>query len=674
MVLDIKKFFSHPDKTLFDHIQGVIRNVKKLPNSRFAELVAIFHDLGKLNPNFQNKLDPEKNVTGYANHSYLSAYAFFCAFGLSKKNLESLKEFLMVKNITKNDLIAFTVLIAKHHGNLPDFSPCDYAGTGASILSKRENKAMYQFINREKNLPLNELINCFVAIEDFQHFLRMPKVQESYAENLYFKTDDNLASALDFFLNYQLTFASIIQADKTDAAKLGNFIDQQRNDVKTFSESFKLKLSSYLSNLNQETKLNKLRTEIREHAVKKIKKKLKENKRIYELTAPTGSGKTLMMLSLASEIIEDKGPKRIIYILPFLSITEQVEAEILKIFKDNKFIRRVDSKSENKRFEELQRELDESPSEKKLLEISLIEHQENTFAYPFIITTFVRFFETLLSNRNYDLLKLPNFSSSIFLIDEIQSLPPRLYGFFIAYLSKFCEKVDSYAIISSATQPNYSLPQDYEEAKVFFSDYSAPTQLLPLRFFKDSLFNRYQITFEKEPISLEVLAKQILLENQSVLVVLNTVQDTKDLFNILITHKVKFKELLLLNTHFTPYHRKIKIHFAKWRLKNRKRVILISTQLIEAGVDIDFPIVYRDFATIPSIIQTAGRCNREGKLDSLGQVRLFNLKHREKIRSELIYRGKDKELLRFSKIALTDNNIYQERDLMAIQIEYFKKQ
>ena len=154
-----------------------------------------------------------------------------------------------------------------------------------------------------------------------------------------------------------------------------------------------------------------------------------ENKQVFELTAPTGSGKTLMLLSLASEIIKTKGAKRIIYGLPFLSITEQVEAEVLTIFEGyEEFIQRIDSKSNNHRFEKIQIELDNNPTEEKIQEANILEFQENTFAYPFIITTFVRFFETLLSNRNAELLKLPNFSNCIFLLDEIQALPPRLYG------------------------------------------------------------------------------------------------------------------------------------------------------------------------------------------------------------------------------------------------------
>jgi len=373
---------------------------------------------------------------------------------------------------------------------------------------------------------------------------------------------------------------------------------------------------------------------------------------------------------LASEIIKEKGAKRIIYGLPFLSITEQVEAEVLKIFVGNEeFIQRIDSKSENQRFETIQAELDNSPTEENILEANILEFQENTFAYPFVITTFVRFFETLLSNRNAELLKLPNFSKCIFLLDEIQALPPRLYGFFVAYLRKFCAKFDSYAIISTATQPNFELPRNNTEAKKFFPNYEKPLPLLPLSYFENDLFNRYQIEFEKEPIDIETLKDSILSENQSVLVILNTIDDTKELFKRL-QDELETNELILLNTHFTPQHRKLKIYLAKRRLRQNKRIVVVSTQLIEAGVDIDFPVLYRDFATVSSIIQSAGRCNRNGKLDSFGRVKLFKLQRNGMPRCELIYRGRDREILRLTKDSFNDL-LYQEKDLLDVQREFF---
>jgi len=131
-------------------------------------------------------------------------------------------------------------------------------------------------------------------------------------------------------------------------------------------------------------------------------------------------------------------------------------------------------------------------------------------------------------------------------------------------------------------------------------------------------------------------------------------------------------ELLLLNTHFTPQHRKLKIYLAKRRLRQNKKIIVVSTQLIEAGVDVDFPVLYRDFATVASIVQSAGRCNRNGKLDTLGKVKLFKLQNKGKIRSDIIYQGKDKEILRFTKESFSEKQ-YQEKELLAVQKEFFNR-
>lgn len=224
----------------------------------------------------------------------------------------------------------------------------------------------------------------------------------------------------------------MVKADKSDAGDMISMLDENEQNLNSFSHIYPDILQGYLDNLNSQTLLNVERTKIRLESINSIKKGLEEGKQIFELTAPTGSGKTLMLLSLASEIIKSKGAKRIIYGLPFLSITEQVESEVLKILKGYEyFVQRIDSKSTNTRFDDIQKELDENPSEKLLQELEALEFQEDTFGYPFIITTFVRIFETLLGNKNHELMKLPNFSNCVFLLDEIQSLPPRLYGFLL---------------------------------------------------------------------------------------------------------------------------------------------------------------------------------------------------------------------------------------------------
>jgi len=194
--------------------------------------------------------------------------------------------------------------------------------------------------------------------------------------------------------------------------------------------------------------------------------------------------------------------------------------------------------------------------------------------------------------------------------------------------------------------------------------------LLPKSYFDNNLFNRYQIDFNKEPINKETLKELIRAENGSVLIILNTIDDTKELYKLLLEEFDK-EELLLLNTHLTPRHRKIKIYLAKRRLRQNKRVIVVSTQLIEAGVDIDFPVVFRDFTTIASIVQSAGRCNRNGKLGSMGQVRLIKLVKNGKERSKLIFRGKDEELINLTKRSLIGCK-YQEKELLNVQEDFFK--
>lgn len=679
-MVDVNELLSHPHKKLLKHVDGVIRNVKEVTKdlsvSQWAKLVAIFHDLGKINPNFQAKLDPTNKRNGYANHAYFSAFAFFCAF-LLDENRSSLKEWLGIDRFNRYDCIVLTVIIAKHHGHLPDLKPENDAAV-KHILNIDETKNLFAFLEEcYSELPVYKFAeNYFAGIEDFSHLLRNEKCKRTFLDRFIF--DKTLSKySLDFYLDTQFTFASLIYADKSDAAGFPTIQDSKK-DVAEFCKIYQQELNVHLSSLRPNSDLNKLRTAIREEAVAKIAMELKKGKRVFELTSPTGSGKTLMLLSLAGKIIEYAGNFRIIYALPFLSITEQVEGEVLKIFhkyKKQNFIQRIDSKSKNPQFEKIQEKLDSNPDEATIKELGALIFKESVFAYPFIITTFVRFFETLLSNHNADLLKLPNFSKSIFLLDEIQSLPPRLYSFFVAYLTKFCQKFDCYAVVSTATQPNFGLPHkgiNSKGASIFFADYEKPTGLLEHeKYFSDDVFNRYKVEFEGEEICLGALKEKVIGEDESVLVILNTIDDSKDFYKLLL-EDVPTEELVLLNTHFTPNDRKKKISKIKRRLESKKRIIAISTQLIEAGVDIDFPVLYRDFAPVSSIVQSAGRCNRNGKLD-FGKVVLFILKNRGKIRSELIYgRGKDKDILHFTKDSW-GQLIYEECQLLSVQKKFFDR-
>lgn len=668
MGFDLNKYYSHPGKLLKVHLENVVLSSKRFTSSRAAKLVSLFHDIGKVNPNFQQKLDglcPK----GYDHHAYLSAYVFFLSLIRNSSIFQIPQGFNR-----KNYLISLITIVAKHHGDLPNMMP----NNGNSILSDYEVVNLYAFLDKT-DIPLDEIISELIELLGIKtteftslESLETQRVRNTFAELVTNKPNEYKV-ALPFYLEIQSIFSALIKADKSDAGDMVSMIDKEAEDLESFSHIYPSILQHYLDDLNSQTLLNVERTKIRQESINSIRKGLKDGKQIFELTAPTGSGKTLMLLSLASEIIKAKGAKRIIYGLPFLSITEQVESEVLKILKGYEcFVQRIDSKSTNTRFDDIQKELDENPSEKLLQELEALEFLEDTFGYPFIITTFVRIFETLLGNKNHELMKLPNFSNCVFLLDEIQTLPPRLYGFFIAYLDKFCKLTGSFAIVSTATQPVLRLPGDNKEAKDFFLDYEPPFKLLSLSHYENPVFNRYTVEVQKSIIDIEQLGHQVLQEEKSVLVILNTIQDTKDLYNF-IRKNMDDTNVLLLNTHFTPSDRSQKIYLAKEKLCQGDKVVLISTQLIEAGVDIDFPVLYRDFSTISSIVQSAGRCNRNGKNAEKGKVVVVRLGTNQGERSSLIYQGPDKELINFSRESFYESENCEEKDMLNIQKTFFEK-
>lgn len=651
MVVNLSDYKSHPHKELTAHSQGVIDKTLDLTKSfksmDIAHISAIFHDLGKMNLNFQAKLRKDIEILGYANHAYLSAFGFFCFISTNRKYIiETLGE------NWENKLVAIIVIIAKHHGNLPNFN---------LPVKEEECKSLFKFINEKPNIPVYEFIRYFLPNSNEFTLSDNAKLQKVFREDIFYKPNVN---NLEMFLDTQFAFASLIQSDKTDAGDLE--LEENRKKIEIFCSNYEQKLNDYLQTLQGVSELNKLRTQIRFEATQRIRTLLQStNQRVFALTAPTGAGKTLMLLSLANEIIKEKKENlRIIYSIPFLSITEQVEKECLKIF-GNEFVKRIDSKSINERFQKLQDEVETNPEKAK--EIITAKFIEDIFLEPFIVTTFVRFFETLVSNVNSTLLKLPSFSNCIFLIDEIQSLPPRLYTFFVAYLTEFCKRHNSYCVVSTATMPHFIIENN--DAKKLFKEYTSPSELLNLDYFDHHLFNRYKIEFHKNRIGTDQLAEMILQENQSVLVIVNTIDDSKELFYKL-SETLEKNEIVLLNTHFTPNDRKYKIDYVKLRLQYGKRIILISTQLIEAGVDIDFPVLYRDMAIIPSIVQSAGRCNRNGNLAGLGRVVVFNLEKNNKLRSELLYRGDDAILLRKTKEYLKEDS-YLENNLFSVQKNFF---
>lgn len=686
----MRKFESHKDKSLEVHTNGVTNKTLNRTHLKIAEIAAIFHDLGKINPNFQRKLNGEKNH-GYSSHAYLSALAWLC---FCEKNVSLVKELV---GDQLSAVLSVATIIAKHHGNLPNLENGFLTSRKQELLTGlKEVEKLEKFIREEvsaEDLPLSEFLdslntslikkhnsfqvhqpheNLKFLLNDFQHRI--------YKNHLKEKSDK-----LEFFLDTHFSFASLIESDKRDAS-LNEII--KRAESNDFQEKFSDGLAKFLNNLAEKSaeetdekkiKLDELRSAMREESLTNLRSSLAKGERVFTLPAPTGAGKTLMLLSLANQILGHDEKLSVIYALPFLAITEQTENVCREIFQnDSEYVLRVDSKSENREIERIQNELDANPSDENLSRLMREIFAAETFDHRFIITTFVQVFETLVSNRNAKLLRLPNFSKTIFLLDEIQALPPNLYTFFVAYLDEFCRKFDSYAIVSTATMPNLVMPDndklpdnkkyppDKEPLKLF-ARYKKPSELLGEKFYSSPEFNRYRIT-PKTIETIDRLAEEIEKREESVLVVLNTIADTKKLYEILGDNENKY---VLLNTHFTLEDRQRKLKLCREKLSDKKRIVLISTQLIEAGVDVDFPVVYRDLCPLPNLIQTAGRCNRNGRLD-IGEVFLFELKSENgKSSASKVYGRNFAWFLNETKNAVTQT-IY-EKDILALQNNFAAK-
>lgn len=672
MVFDLVAYKSHPDKLLEVHTNGVKSKTMKRTDSKIAELAALFHDLGKINANFQEKLKGYKS-DGYSQHSYVSAFAFLNWY---VSNREEADRILSIENNDITNIKIISAIILHHHGNLPNMDRNISANAFAEMIS---------FLNENyTRLPISNFLEKQLVFKhnsfdlSFKGWYNADIPDIDLGRNSREKEIENWQkNALHYFLEAQFSFAALIESDKRDAGNNERFNSKDliATNVITLNNALHRLFEKLEAPTEEISQLNKIRTAIRKEAVNSITQLLESEHRVFTLTAPTGAGKTFTLLDIARTIQQKNSDLGIIFALPFLSITDQVQNIIANVLDMDSLS--INSKSINENIEKAQQNLEKEQSPEALKDLLVEDFITNTFDHPLIITTFVQLFETLLSNRNSTLLKLPNFSNRIFLIDEIQALPPRLYNFFSAWLDEFCKRYNSYAILSTATMPNLNITAKSElsensnykliDPKMLFKNYAMPKELLePTKYFQNDVFNRYVVKVVQEDYSIEILGGQIRKESDAVLVILNTIQDTKDLYEELC----ELTDVYLLNTHFTPQDRLEKIDKIKTLLPQRK-VILISTQLIEAGVDIDFPIVYRDLCPLPSLIQSAGRCNRNKKL-SFGNVYFFRLLNRKgKYSSELIYRNDAKIFLDFIKDNISGK--IQEKELFDIQKNFFNK-
>jgi CRISPR-associated endonuclease/helicase Cas3 len=314
---------------------------------------------------------------------------------------------------------------------------------------------------------------------------------------------------------------------------------------------------------------------------------------------------------LKERLEEDEG--RIIYCLPYTSIIDQNFDEFEKIFKfgkKNKYEQRparyllkhhyLSMKNVKNRISK------EEYSYKDYLDDKLfVESWESSM----VVTTFVQFFHTVIGYKNSFLKKFHNIINSIVILDEVQNINPEYYYLLRKILAVLGEKFNTYFLLITATQPI-----------ILDSQTCRPVPLIKKqKYMEHNLFNRVVLKVIKGPQYLKDFQNDFCAKfaGENCLIVLNTKKAAVSLFQYIKKNTTDY-EIFCLTTYLVPRDRKDKIDKIKNLLKDKKQIIVVATQLIEAGVDVSFKYVFRDFGPLDSIIQVAGRCNRNGEYGLLG--------------------------------------------------------
>ncbi|WP_288974560.1 CRISPR-associated helicase Cas3', partial [uncultured Methanosphaera sp.] len=414
--------------------------------------------------------------------------------------------------------------------------------------------------------------------------------------------------------------------------------------------------------------------EIREEAYQELTSSLENidlNNKIYSITLPTGSGKTMSAFSFALKLRRKiKNEKniipRIIYTMPFLSIVDQNEEVLRKILNYSNYdtsdiLIKHNSTSElsyvvNKNGTT---KIQDDPTEKAELDVDKAEMLLEGWYSEIVITTFYQLAYTLISNKNKALRKFHNISNSIIIVDEAQSIPAKYNQIFKTALDYLSKKFNVWIIFMTATQPEI-----FKE-----SDGILPLITNEQKYF--DCFDRVNYVFHHTPMTIDDFKEKIVdiiqENNKDIMIVLNTISSSTEIFEYIQGYfDEEGIELYYLSGNIIP---KEKLERIKKIKESNNRKVIVTTQLIEAGVNIDVDIIYRDFAVMDSIIQTAGRCNRNDKKEK-GTVNIIHLINENKREySSFIY---DSTLLRLTEELTKDYTEISEKDFnLKISKKYY---
>ncbi len=561
---------ARPGQTLHSHLLHVAELSQQFADrfgaGPWAQACGLLHDIGKASGKFQERV--RGNAALHVDHSTAGARHAAANWGGAGR------------------LLAYCV--AGHHSGLPDGRSNE-----DSCLERRLDPA------RRRLEDCSAWRNVLAGLAE-----PAPPPAAAWP----FDTrPEGLGFRLAFFV--RMVFSCLVDADRLDAEAAGDSESLERSARRSGYPGIGALLTRLDAALQEKTKaakpseVNRVRAEV----LAACREKAELTPGLFSLTVPTGGGKTLSSLAFALEHAKRHGLSRIIYVIPFTSIIEQNA----KVFRealgdiDGEFV--VEHHSNLAPAEDAG---DDRPH----------PATENWDA-PVIITTAVQFFESLFSHKAGRCRKLHNLANSVIILDEAQMLPVPYLRPCLEALRELTATYRASVVLCTATQPALNAPNPSENGgEGLKGGLVGVREIMPSPVALHAALKRVQVRILGELSDADLAAR--LAEERQVLCIVNTRRQARRLYDALRARPGALDGLFHLSALMCPQHRTATLERIRLALKEKRPCRVVSTTLVEAGVDVDFPVVYRAAGGIDSIAQAAGRCNREGLLEH-GEVFVF---------------------------------------------------
>ena len=561
----IPKYISHVRKDVIgekyvfqsneEHLEGVAKLAESFSSEfgmgSWGRVLGLLHDKGKEQKSFQEYIMKNSGFRPELRVSGEHYHAF--VGGLLAKSLYGKS----AESLLCNQIIS-------HHSGLHDY--CDIEETLKKDIPSDVNGSVEKIPLNRPSFSLSTMKGCKDMTPDVNHLSRM-------------------------------LFSCLVDADYLDTEM---FMDEESarkrmNDIKL--GSLLPLLEAYIDNLQRGSamsEVNAIRRQVQERCISMSEME----KGFYSLTVPTGGGKTLSSLVWALRHAIHNGMKRIIIAIPYTSIIVQTASILKQIFGEEAVL-------------EHHSNFDPQSLTSKDMQHKAKLATEN-WDYPIVVTTNVQLFESMFSNKPSDCRKLHNITNSVIILDEVQTLPTDFLQPIVDALKSYQLMFGISVLFTTASQPVLSGLIEGCNPKAAFQGIDHITEIIPKEYALHDKLRRVYLEIDDTGSTYDEIAER-LSRHDRVLCIVNTRNDAKEIYERLPKEGLTIH----LSRMMCPRHVAKAIQEIKQALSDNSETVIrvVATQLIEAGVDIDFPVVYRQEAGLDSILQAAGRCNREGKLD-----------------------------------------------------------